>query len=93
MNNDNRPHWTRLRETIEQAGGAWPPPGTREVERAIERPTRNIDYERLTRLELKRRKLISQIMDGNTLKKQEKREQLFELIKEINAYNTKTSDA
>ena len=73
-------------------GGAWPPPGTREVERAVSVPLPARDNEKLARMLLKRRKLMSAITNGRTLCRAEVRDQLMELNERINAYVAETSD-
>lgn len=91
MNNDNRPPWARMRQDIERMGGAWPPPGTRDVERAISvKPPR--DNEHLVAMLLKRRKLLTAIHNGRTRCRAEVREQLNELNARIDAYCAETSD-
>ena len=92
MNNDNRPPWARMRQDIERMGGAWPPPGTHEVERAVSVPLPARDNEKLARMLLKRRKLMSAITNGRTLCRAEVRDQLMELNERINAYVAETSD-
>ena len=92
MNQDNRPPWARMRQDIERMGGAWPPPGAREVERAVSVPLPARDNDKLVRLLLKRRKLLSAITNGRTLCRAEVREQLMELNERINAYVAETSD-
>ena len=92
MNDDNTPPWTRMRQDIERMGGAWPPPGTREVERAVSVPLPARDNEKLARMLLKRRKLMSAITNGRTLCRAEVRDQLMELNERINAYVAETSD-
>ena len=92
MNNDNRPPWARMRQDIERMGGAWPPPGAREVEWAVSVPLPARDNEKLVRMLLKRRKLMSAITNGRTLCRAEVREQLNELNERINAYVAETSD-
>ena len=92
MNNDNRPPWARMRQDIERMGGAWPPPGTREVERAVSVPLPARDNAYLVGLLLKRRKLMSAITNGRTLCRAEVRDQLMELNERINAYVAETSD-
>ena len=90
--NDNRPPWARMRQDIERMGGAWPPPGTREVERAVSVPLPARDNAYLVGLLLKRRKLMSAITNGRTVCRAEVRDQLIELNERINAYVTETSD-
>lgn len=92
MNQDNRPPWARMRQDIERMGGEWPPPGAREVERAVSVPLPARDNEKLARMLLKRRKLMSALTNGRTLCRAEVREQLMELNERINAYVTTTSD-
>jgi hypothetical protein len=92
MNDDNRPPWARMRHDIERMGGAWPPPGTREVERAVSVPLPARDNEKLARMLLKRRKLMSALTNGRTLCRAEVRDQLMELNERINAYVAETSD-
>jgi thiamine pyrophosphate-dependent acetolactate synthase large subunit-like protein len=92
MNDDNRPPWARMRQDIERMGGAWPPPGTREVECAVSVPLPARDNEKLARMLLKRRKLMSAITNGRTLCRAEVRDQLMELNERINAYVTSTSN-
>ena len=92
MNDDNRPPWARMRQDIERMGGAWPPPGAREVERAVSVPLPARDNDKLVRMLLKRRKLMSAITNGRTLCRAEVREQLNELNERINAYVAETSD-
>ena len=92
MNDDNTPPWARMRQDIERMGGAWPPPGTREVERAVSVPLPARDNEKLARMLLKRRKLMSAITNGRTVCRAEVRDQLIELNERINAYVTETSD-
>ena len=92
MNDDNTPPWARMRQDIERMGGAWPPPGTREVERAVSVPLPARDNEKLVRMLLKRRKLMSAITNGRTVCRAEVRDQLIELNERINAYVTSTSD-
>jgi len=92
MNNDNRPPWARMRQDIERMGGAWPPPGTREVERAVSVPLPARDNAYLVGLLLKRRKLMSAITNGRTLCRAEVRDQLMELNERINAYVAETPD-
>jgi len=92
MNNDNRPPWARMRQDIERMGGAWPPPGTREVERAVSVPLPARDNAYLVGLLLKRRKLMSALTNGRTLCRAEVRDQLMELNERINAYVAETSD-
>ena len=81
-----------MRQDIERMGGAWPPPGTREVERAVSVPLPARDNEKLVRMLLKRRKLMSAITNGRTVCRAEVRDQLIELNERINAYVTETSD-
>jgi hypothetical protein len=83
---DHRPHWAQIRETIEQAGGAWPPPGTREVERAVARRPPTKDYEQLVRMGVELRKLKAAIMDGNSTQRAALRERYFELEQRYNAF-------
>ena len=92
MNNDNRPPWARMRQDIERMGGAWPPPGAREVERAVSVPLPARDNAYLVGLLLKRRKLMSAITNGRTVCRAEVREQLMELNERINAYVAETSN-
>jgi len=92
MNNDNRPPWAQMREDIERMGGAWPPPGAREVERAVSVPLPARDNDKLVRMLLKRRKLMSAITNGRTLCRAEVREQLNELNERIDAYVAETAD-
>ena len=92
MNDDNTPPWARMRQDIERMGGAWPPPGTREVERAVSVPLPARDNEKLARMLLKRRKLMSAITNGRTVCRAEVRDQLMELNERINAYVAETSD-
>jgi len=73
-------------------GGAWPPPGTREVERAVSVPLPARDNAYLVGLLLKRRKLMSALTNGRTLCRAEVRDQLMELNERINAYVAETSD-
>jgi len=73
-------------------GGAWPPPGTREVERAVSVPLPARDNAYLVGLLLKRRKLMSAITNGRTLCRAEVRDQLMELNERINAYVAETPD-
>jgi len=89
---DERPPWARMREDIERMGGAWPPPGTREVERAVAvaRPVR--DDEHLVAMLLKRRKLMSALTNGRTVCRAEVRDQLLQLNERINAYVTETTN-
>ena len=82
----NTPHWSRIREGIEQAGGAWPPPGTREVERAVARRPPTRDYETLVRMELELRKLRTAITNGNTTQRAALRERYLELEQRYNAF-------
>lgn len=89
---DERPPWARMREDIERMGGAWPPPGTREVERAVSVPLPARDNDKLVRMLLKRRKLLSAITNGRTVCRAEVREQLMELNERVNAYVAETSD-
>ena len=90
--NDNRPPWARMRQDIERMGGAWPPPGTREVERAVSVPLPARDNEKLVRMLLKRRKLMSALTNGRTVCRAEMRDQVLELNEQINAYVAETSD-
>jgi len=90
--NDNRPPWARMRQDIERMGGAWPPPGTREVERAVSVPLPARDNEKLVRMLLKRRKLMSALTNGRTVCRAEVRDQVLELNEQINAYVAETSD-
>ena len=92
MNDDNRPPWARMRQDIERMGGAWPPPGAREVERAVSVPLPARDNEKLVHMLLKRRKLLSAITNGRTVCRAEVREQVLELNARINAYVAETSD-
>jgi len=92
MNDNNTPPWARMRQDIERMGGAWPPPGTREVERAVSVPLPARDNEKLVRMLLKRRKLMSALTNGRTLCRAEVRDQVLELNERINAYVTETSD-
>ena len=92
MKDDNRPPWARMRQDIERMGGAWPPPGTREVERAVSVPLPARDNEKLARMLLKRRKLMSAVTNGRTLCRAEVRDQLLQLNERINAYCSETSD-
>ena len=68
------------------------PPGTREVERAVSVPLPARDNEKLARMLLKRRKLMSAITNGRTLCHAEVRDQLMELNERINAYVAETAD-
>lgn len=87
---DERPPWARMREDIERMGGAWPPPGTREVQRAVAvKPPR--DHAHMTAMLLKRRKLVTAVHDGRTRCRAEVREQLMELEKRINDYMNQTN--
>jgi hypothetical protein len=90
MNDDNRPPWARMRQDIERMGGAWPPPGTREVERAVSVPLPARDNAYLVGLLLKRRKLMSAITNGRTLCRAEVRDQLMELNERIKEYTNQT---
>lgn len=81
-----------MREDIERMGGAWPPPGTREVERAVSVPLPARDNAYLVGLLLKRRKLMSAITNGRTVCRAEVRDQVLELNARINAYVAETSD-
>jgi len=92
MNDDNRPPWARMRQDIERMGGAWPPPGAREVERAVSVPLPARDNDKLVRMLLKRRKLMSAITNGRTLCRAEVREQLKQLNERIDAYVAETAD-
>ena len=92
MNDDNRPPWARMRQDIERMGGAWPPPGAREVERAVSVPLPARDNAYLVGLLLKRRKLMSAITNGRTVCRAEVRDQVLELNARINAYVAETSD-
>ena len=92
MNDDNTPPWARMRQDIERMGGAWPPPGAREVERAVSVPLPARDNAYLVGLLLKRRKLMSALTNGRTVCRAEVREQLMELNERINAYVAETSD-
>ena len=89
---DQRPPWARMREDIERMGGAWPPPGTREVERAVSVPLPARDNAYLVGLLLKRRKLMSALTNGRTVCRAEVRDQVLELNARINAYVAETSD-
>ena len=89
---DERPPWARMREDIERMGGAWPPPGTREVERAVAVPRPVRDDEHLVAMLLKRRKLMSALTNGRTVCRAEVRDQVLELNARINAYCSETSD-
>ena len=90
-NQPKAPAWTTLKDDIQRAGGAWPPPGTREVQRAVAvKPPR--DHAHMTAMLLKRRKLVSAVNNGRTLCRAEVREQLMELEKRINAYAAETHD-
>ena len=92
MNDDNRPPWARMRQDIERMGGAWPPPGAREVERAVSVPLPARDNAYLVGLLLKRRKLMSALTNGRTVCRAEVRDQVLELNARINAYVAETSD-
>jgi hypothetical protein len=92
MNDDNRPPWARMRQDIERMGGAWPPPGTREVERAVSVPLPARDNAYLVGLLLKRRKLMSALTNVRTVCRAEVRDQVLELNERINAYVAETSD-
>ena len=92
MKDDNRPPWARMRQDIERMGGAWPPPGAREVEQAVSVPLPARDNDKLVRMLLKRRKLMSAITNGRTLCRAEVREQLNELNERIDAYVAETAD-
>ena len=81
-----------MRQDIERMGGAWPPPGAREVERAVSVPLPARDNDKLVRMLLKRRKLMSAITNGRTLCRAEVREQLNELNERIDAYVAETAD-
>ena len=83
---DHRPHWARIRETIEQAGGAWPPLGTREVERAVARRPPTRDYEKLVRMAIELKKLRTKITNGKTTERAALRERYLELEERYNAY-------
>ena len=89
---DERPPWARMREDIERMGGAWPPPGTREVERAVAVPRPVRDDEHLVAMLLKRRKLMSALTNGRTVCRAEVRDQVLQLNERINAYVAETSD-
>ena len=81
-----------MRQDIERMGGAWPPPGAREVERAVSVPLPARDNAYLVGLLLKRRKLMSALTNGRTLCRAEVRDQVLELNERINAYVTETSN-
>jgi len=73
------------------AGGAWPPPGTREVERAVSVPLPARDNEKLARMLLKRRKLMSALTNGRTVCRAEVRNQVLELNERIKEYTNQTN--
>ena len=81
-----------MRQDIERMGGAWPPPGAREVERAVSVPLPARDNAYLVGLLLKRRKLMSALTNGRTVCRAEVRDQVLELNARINAYCSETSD-
>jgi hypothetical protein len=73
-----------MREDIERMGGAWPPPGTREVERAVSVRPPVQDYERKARLLIERRKVMTAITDGRTLQRAQWRDKLQEIDNQLN---------
>ena len=81
-----------MREDIERMGGAWPPPGTREVERAVSVPLPARDNAYLVGLLLKRRKLMSALTNGRTVCRAEVRDQVLQLNERINAYVAETTN-
>jgi hypothetical protein len=80
-----------MREDIERMGGAWPPPGTREVERAVSVPLPARDNAYLVALLLKRRKLMSALTNGRTVCRAEVRDQVFQLNERIKEYAGQTN--
>jgi len=81
---DQRPPWAQMRDDIERMGGAWPPPGTREVERAVAVRPPAQDYERKARLLIERRKVLTAITDGRTLQRAQWREKLQQIDEQLN---------
>lgn len=90
-NKPKAPAWTTLREDIRRAGGAWPPPGTREVERAVAvKPPR--DHEQMTVMLIRRRKLMHAATRGPIKGRDKAMDDLRKLQRRINAYAAETSD-
>ena len=83
----------KLGDTIREAGGAWPPPGARKVERAIARKPPTKDYEQLVRMELQLRKLRTAITNGRSRNREALRKQYFELKQRYDAHYTEDRDA
>ena len=85
-------HWSKLKDDIRTAGGAWPPPGCKEVERAVSRRPPSKDWETLVRMELELRRLRTAITNGRSRDRQNLREQYFELKARFDAYHSTEAD-
>ena len=85
-------HWSRIKDSVRMAGGAWPPPGCKEVERAVSRRPPSKDWETLVRMELELRRLRTAITNGRSRDRQNLREQYFELKARFDAHHSTEAD-